>query len=122
MREWALCGIYYNYYQHLVPGIYIIVLLGHVGQHCPGLGGMGLGQSGAAHSTTRQSIVGGSVGAEHRGQHSPGCTIGLAPSSQICKIAGQKQRDGSSALAAHEGKVKNRSMHVNCLHFYRILP
>ena len=82
-------------------------LPGHVGQHRPGLGGMGLGQSGAGHSTRRQSRVGGSVGEGHRGQHSPGCTTGLAPSSQICKMAGQKQRDGCAALAVHKGKLRN---------------
>ena len=46
-------------------------ILGHVGQHCPGFGGKGLRQSGAGHSTRRQSSVGGSVGAGHCGQHSP---------------------------------------------------
>ena len=79
-------------------------ILGHVGQHCPGFGGKGLRQSGAGHGTRRQSSVGGSVGAEHRGQHSPEWTIGLAPSTQIGKMAGQKQRGGYTALAAKRHK------------------
>ena len=37
-------------------------LPGHVGQHCPGGGGSGLGHGRGAHSTTWQSMVGRTVG------------------------------------------------------------
>lgn len=34
----------------------------HLGQHCPGSGGSGLGQKGLPHRTRRQSMVGRIVG------------------------------------------------------------
>ena len=34
----------------------------HLGQHCPGSGGSGLGQGGRAQRTRRQSMVGRTVG------------------------------------------------------------
>ena len=54
-------------------------LPGHVGQHCPGGGGRGLGQGGRAHRTTRQSMVGRTVGS--------GGTVGVGGESVLYMFA-----------------------------------